>query len=155
MIVCYLAHRFEIDHAARRLVTTLPDGATLVATPNDDAESVARAHELGYGGDTWAMTLHRDPLHVWLMAGLLGHATSTALWWVGHPGAAGAPPSGSEQRGQEEYTVLALQRLVMTGEGRDVLYPLAICGHPIDDLAAGARAFLGPFGAEAMALPIP
>jgi hypothetical protein len=63
--------------------TILPDGAELVARPQDDAEYAARAASLGYG-EPVEMTREHDFCHA-LMAECLGLPHSPALWAAAHP----------------------------------------------------------------------
>lgn len=84
--------------------TRLPDGTVIHAVPGDTAEDVARAHSLGYAGDTWAMTRDHDRLHA-LLCHALGLEESPAL-------RATARREESELAGAEECAVLAIQRFV-------------------------------------------
>lgn len=84
--------------------TTLPDGALVVARPNQGAEHVARARALGYDGDVWAMTMEHDPMHARLCHAL-GLRESPAL-------RASLSDQPSELAGAEEEMVLAAQRYV-------------------------------------------
>lgn len=84
--------------------TTLPDGALIVARPNEGAEHVARARSLGYGSDVWAMTMDHDPMHARLCHAL-GLRESPAL-------RASLNDQPSEIAGAEEEMVLAAQRFV-------------------------------------------
>lgn len=81
--------------------TTLPDGALIVARPNEGAEHVARARSLGYGSDVWAMTMEHDPTHAQL-AHMLGLKESPALRQASRG-------ETSELAGLEECAVLAIQ----------------------------------------------
>lgn len=138
--------RIAVDDAARLLVTVFPDGSELPAAGNSDPESVAYAHELGYGGDTWAMSRDHEVAHTFLAvrAGL-------PFCPVLHRAACGCPadmPPGPDERQRIEAGVLAFQRFARTGEGRwDVIYFLAHLGDP-DGLAAEFRATVaGPMSA--------
>ena len=111
-------HRFEhcrvvINVTARWLSTTFSDGAELIAAPNMDAESIARARSLGYCGSdsyaVWAMTRDHELLHT-LIAEAQGHPWSPTLHAVAH-GYALAP--GVVE--QEERVVLFAQRLRNVG----------------------------------------
>ncbi|MDQ3833618.1 MAG: hypothetical protein M3315_08280 [Actinomycetota bacterium] len=62
-IVRIWAHR-------RYLETIYPDGTTVPASPQGDAEYVARAKALGYGADTWGMCREHELLHSWLCENL-------------------------------------------------------------------------------------
>jgi hypothetical protein len=84
--------------------TVLPDGATVVATPNHTPEDVERAHRLGYAGDVVAMTRDHDRFHA-LLAHALGLKESPALRDV-------ANGATSEIGCAEEDMVLAAQRFL-------------------------------------------
>lgn len=92
---------FEIWPAHVR--TILPLGE-VTAAPQDDDDYGARAVELGYGADRFAMCRDHELVHCWLAA-LLGLDASPALTAV----ATGRPLS-AEASGIEEAAVLAVQR---------------------------------------------
>lgn len=73
-----------VDEEARTVTTRFPDGAELVGCPNFDGASFARAHELGYQGDTWAMSRDHELAHSWLSV-QAGLTRSYALWVAAHP----------------------------------------------------------------------
>jgi hypothetical protein len=98
------ACQVDVREAQAMVFVTLPDGARITAAPNHDPESIARAHELGYGGDVRAMTLDHDPLHV-IVCHALGLPESPAL--------RDAVNGVTTELGlAEEGVVLALQRFV-------------------------------------------
>ena len=87
-----LEHRFEhcrvlIDVDSRTVTTSFEDSLALVACPNVDAESIARARSLRYGGSdeaaVWATTRDHDLLHT-VMAEAHGHPWSATLHAVAH-----------------------------------------------------------------------
>src|SRR5687767_2982374 len=83
--------------------TVFLNGAELKAAPQDDPAYLARAVDLGYGGDTLAMCQDHELLHS-LAAELLHGRPSATLWRVAH---------GDRSRrglGAEEDMVLRLQR---------------------------------------------
>lgn len=93
-----------IDYDRQGIVTALPDGTEVVATPNYTPEDIARAHSLGYRGDVAKMTMDHDPLHT-KVAEMLGFKESYSL-------RAAATGEDSEIAGLEEEVVLAAQRLL-------------------------------------------
>lgn len=105
--------RVEIDDEAQRVRTTFADGSELVATPQHDAESIARARSLGYTGTdeevVWGLTRDHDLLHS-LLAEAQGLGASPTL----HAVARGArvDPVAADM---EERAVLLIQRLLNVG----------------------------------------
>lgn len=99
----------EYDDAARWLVTRFEDGTELPAAANHDPASVALAHELGYNGDTFAMSRDHELVHSWT-AYHEGHEhwRSATLWLIAHH----QPITGclAELVRWEESKVLAAQR---------------------------------------------
>lgn len=95
----------QVDHDARSVTTTFADGTTLLALPNEDAESVALARGLGYEGSdaevVWAMTCEHDLAHM-LLAQREGREHSPTLYGV----ASGEPVDG-ELAAAEESRVCA------------------------------------------------
>ena len=83
--------------------TTLPNGAVVLAYPNQDSPRMAQ--ELGYGDDTGLMTEDHDPLHSRL-ADWLGFEYSYALM------AAARQRADDHIAGLEEAAVLTIQRLI-------------------------------------------
>jgi hypothetical protein len=67
-----------VEYQYGQTQVTLPNGSELLALPNYDAESIARAHALGYAGDVVAMTRDRDRFHA-LLTHALGLHESPAL----------------------------------------------------------------------------
>lgn len=55
-----LVHSWD-DH--RILETEFADGLSVTAAANDDPDSIARAYELGYNGDTWEMSKAHEVAH--------------------------------------------------------------------------------------------
>lgn len=98
-----------IDDTARYLETRFPDGTVLPAAPNYDPASIALAHDLGYVGDTWAMSRDHELTHSWLAA-LDGLDWSPTLWHVAHRGAPGHVPMSGDAIRAEEARVLNAQR---------------------------------------------
>lgn len=106
-------HRFSaclvrIFAAERYLETVFADGTKVPAAAGDSEADVARAHALGYGGDTWAMTRDHELLHTSL-AENAGLSYSPTLWALAH----GEPMPPDVQR--EEGLVLHVQRLINRG----------------------------------------
>jgi hypothetical protein len=130
-----------IDEADRSLVTFFPDGSALPARGNANPESIARSHEIGYAGDTWAMSRDHEIAHSFL-AHKAGKPYCDVLYRAAH-GCPAAMPPGREERERVEAMVLTFQRFARTGEGRwDAVYFLNGLGD-IDDLAAEFRALVG------------
>lgn len=90
--------RFEGDLA----ITTLPDGAEVVAAPQDTEAYRATARRLGYGDDTARMCREHDACHAWLAA-ILCLPESPTLSNVAHG------RSDSALTGLEEDAVMAIQ----------------------------------------------
>lgn len=129
-----------IDDEGRSLTTTFPDGSVLPACGNADPESVARAHELGYAGDTWAMSRDHEIAHSFLAA-KAGLPCSATLRRAALGGKADTPSASERER--EECAVLVFQRFARTGEGRwDVVFWLGSLNVDFDDLAAEFRALV-------------
>jgi hypothetical protein len=95
-----------VDEEHRYLETWFPDGTRVPAAPNYDAASIERAHDLGYEGDTWAMTRDHELAHSWL-AVTSGLGQSPTLWHLAHPE---AEPLGEHDVNGEEARVLRFQR---------------------------------------------
>lgn len=89
------------------LVTEFPDGTKVKAAPNYDQDSFNRAHNLGYGRDTWSMSRDHEILHTWI-AQLMDEPWSPTLWCVAHHC---KPEKGLFYR--EECLVFDFQRCVM------------------------------------------
>lgn len=88
------------------------DGYPFVSTGNpDDPASVALAHELGYGGDTWAMSRDHELLHSWL-AVRRGLPFSPTLWAVSR---GDKHLTADAIREWEEGDVLAVQKFLRLG----------------------------------------
>lgn len=115
---------------AEAWMATRIDGYPFVSTGNpDDPASVALAHELGYDGDTWAMSRDHELLHSWL-AVRRGLPFSPTLWAVSR---GDKRLTADPIREWEEGDVLALQKFLRHGafdpdlgrvapaEGRDQL----------------------------------
>lgn len=94
--------------------TTLPDGATVHAVPGQTKEDVARAHSLGYGGDTWLMTRDHDRFHA-MLAYALGLQESPALRRTAEGG------KSTLVTDLEEAAVLGIQRYVQELRGKGLL----------------------------------
>jgi hypothetical protein len=75
----------EVDYAERYIRTVFEDGTMAAACPNTEESDIARAHQLGYGGDTWQMTLDHEPLHTWVSE-MMGEPYSRVLWSQAHYG---------------------------------------------------------------------
>lgn len=117
------------------------DGAKVPAAPNHEPADVARAAALGYGGDTWQMTLAHEQLHTFL-AQWLGEPYSPTLRGVAL--GISVPP---EVWGPEEGRVLALQALLNHAEPDPEglrLLTVALLEH----LVRTARLFLALGGEE-------
>jgi hypothetical protein len=113
-----LEYRFEhclvvIDPDGRSVTTRFEDGAEVVARPNLDGKSIARARSLGYRGSddavAWAMTADHNLMHA-LVAKAQGHPWSATMHAAAH-GYRLAP--GVVE--QEEGLVLFAQRLSNVG----------------------------------------
>lgn len=85
------------------LITTLPDGQQVPASPRSDSGPIAR--RLGYGEDVAALTRDHDLLHS-LLADWLGQPYSHSL------AQAAGLPADSAVAALEEDVVLALQRYI-------------------------------------------
>lgn len=92
----------------RHICTVLPDGSEVPAAPNHTPSDIALAHELGYGGDTWRMTLEHEVGHTIVAVYLYKCAYSHTLWWVAHPRPIG--PKDAESFESDENIVLDFQR---------------------------------------------
>jgi hypothetical protein len=127
----------EVWPSRRFLRTVFPDQTFVPAAPNFDAGSIALAHELGYDGDTWRLSLWHEVCHT-LLSEHEGRPHSPTLWAVAHDVVA--------RRGvihDEEQRVLAVQRLIMRGDAGERAAWLE--GIPdLSALAAKARATLLP-----------
>jgi hypothetical protein len=95
------------------LRTILPDGSQVTAAPEDTAAYRERARLMGYGDDTFRMSLDHELAHS-LVADLLGLDESPALLRVAH----GEGPTA--ETNLEEDAVLALQRFAVAA-GVDLL----------------------------------
>lgn len=95
-----------VDEERRYLETRFHDGTIVPAVGNTDPASVALAHDLGYEGDTWAMSRDHELLHTILAGGL-----SPTLWRVAHPD----DPNviSDEEAAHEEARVLVAQRIIL------------------------------------------
>lgn len=127
----------------RYLETHLPGGGVVPAAANDDPDSLARAHALGYHGDTWAMSRDHEVMHT-LIAVRRGLSCSPTLLYV----ATGAGPGIDEGlRCREEQEVLGLQATLRCGAP-----PLFYARDDWQALAAEARLLLdgGPFPEESL-----
>lgn len=124
----------------RYLETIFPDGCKVPAAPNFDPASRALALELGYGDAldaTWRLSLWHEVCHS-LLAEHLGQPFSFTLWAVAHHVRA--------ERGlmhDEEQRVLALQRLIMTGDAGERAAWLEGVAN-LDALVQRARATIEP-----------
>jgi hypothetical protein len=115
---------------SERWMSSKVQGFAVVATGNaGDPDAVALAHDLGYDGDTWAMSRDHELLHSWLSV-RRGLPFSPTLW---------ATSRGDKRltadaiREWEEGDVLSLQKFLRLGacdpdldrvappEGRDQL----------------------------------
>jgi hypothetical protein len=142
-----------IDDDARRLVTRFPDGSELPATGNADPESVARAHDLGHAGDTWAMSRDHEIAHSFLAA-RAGRPCSPTLYHAANPDSpVGADP---EERLREECRVLTFQRFVTSGDNRrDCVFWLNNISKDIDALALDFQSLVGGSADSAATGPDP
>lgn len=106
---------FSEPSASVHVVTRFDDGREVHAIPMMDAESIERAHELGYGGTdhhaVCEMTRWHDLLHT-VVAEAQGEPWSPTLYAVAH-GYELAP--GVVER--EERLVLFVQRALSQGVG--------------------------------------
>lgn len=86
------------------------------AAGNDDAASIARAWELGYAGNTWAMSRDHELLHS-LIAEQRGTPHSRVLLGVAVRAAGGDKGAivSQEESDEEEALVLDMQRWIQTG----------------------------------------
>lgn len=107
-------------------MATRIDGYPFVATGNpDDPASVTLAHDLGYGGDTWAMSRDHELIHSWL-AVWRGLPFSPTLWAVSR----GDKHLAADLiREWEEGDVLALQKYLKLG----------VCDPDLDRIAPARR----------------
>ena len=117
--------RVVIDEERRCVTTTFDDGSEVVAVPNYDAESYARARSLGYqpraqkrSAVLWDLTRDHDRLHT-LLAEAQGYPVSLALWFAAHPGEE-MRAADRVMTSLEERTVLLIQRLL--NEGLEVVW---------------------------------
>lgn len=87
-------------------VVALPDGKIVRGRPQQNAEQMQTAHDLGYGNDVNAMVADHDPLHA-LLCDFLGLSTSFSL------------SGGNETIARsEEAAVLAVQKFMKLSGGR-------------------------------------
>lgn len=86
------------------------------AAGNDDADSIRRAWELGYGGNTWHMSRDHELLHS-LIAEQRGEPYSRVLLGVGVRAAGGCKEDiiSQVESDDEEALVLDVQRWILTG----------------------------------------
>ncbi|MFW6079074.1 MAG: hypothetical protein ACODAE_05595 [Gemmatimonadota bacterium] len=91
--------------------TVFPDGTKCCALPEGTPEQAETAEELGYGDDVHAMCREHEALHT-LLALARGLPHSPTLWDVAH----GPPDPAPDHHYEEEADVLALQRLLNTGD---------------------------------------
>ena len=101
-----------VDEEQQYIETRFPDGTKVPAAPNIDNDSVYTAWDLGYEGDTWAMTRDHELAHTWL-AFLAGHPHSPVLWRVAHE-----EGLSEDWVREEEARVLEWQRGFDKGEHR-------------------------------------
>lgn len=90
----------EVNDEEQRLVTRFPDDTSVYACANHDDASVAMAHELGYDGDTWAMSRDHELAHHWLAM----PDVSDVMWSMAHH------TPGDEKWWEEELRVLEYQK---------------------------------------------
>lgn len=113
MIVQFAGCRVDVDDEHRLVRTTFDDGAELVAAPQLDPESIARARALGYTGSdedaVWAMTRDHDLLHT-VLADAHGLPNSPTLHAVAH-----GHDVHPLQADIEERSILLIQRLLNVG----------------------------------------
>jgi hypothetical protein len=107
--------RLEVDHADRYMETVFEDGSVAPARPNFEPSDITRAHDLGYDGDTWQMTLDHELMHTWV-AEMMGQPYSVILWNVAHGGKNRWPPGGKEEEGY----VTSMQRFLRLGVPDDL-----------------------------------
>jgi hypothetical protein len=119
-----------VDDSARCLVTRFADGSTLFAAPEDGVDYRATARDLGYGDDTWSLCVDHELIHSWLATTLYGLSRSPTLWSAANVGRPGA--INRREQGMEETRVMAFQRFVRSGLGREYLGVLRVGGDPID-----------------------
>lgn len=98
------------DYMETRYVLSVP------AAGNDDAESIRRAWELGYAGDTFAMSRDHELLHS-LIADQRGMPWSAVLLGVAVRAAGGDKGMviSREDSDEEEALVIDVQRWIQTG----------------------------------------
>src|SRR5215218_7908658 len=65
-LYCFPDCTVTVDEERRILTTAFYDGTGVHAAPGIDDADVQRAHELGYAGDTWAMSRDHELSHTWL-----------------------------------------------------------------------------------------
>ena len=97
------ACEFRVFSAVRYCETVFADGSKVPAAPQDTDTYRARARELGYGDNIWAMCLEHELFHT-LWAVSQGFEYSQTLWDVAH--GLGEIPS----HWMEEQIVMDLQR---------------------------------------------
>lgn len=103
----------DIDDESRLVTSRWPDGTELIAAPQDDEESRARATALGYE-DVWAMTREHDLLHH-VVATSLGQPASEHLYRVATGANFAEHPAWVIAGDAEERMVLLLQRVLNEG----------------------------------------
>jgi hypothetical protein len=141
-IIQFQRCRIEIDHLGQFMQTIFEDGTSAPATPNYRESDIARAHELGYRGDTWSMSLDHEPLHS-LVAEQMGEPYSVILWNVAHGGGLRWPDGGREEEGY----VTSLQAYLRRGLVSDMLHGFLDRAHDVTgssklDVLEGARELL-------------
>jgi hypothetical protein len=103
----FARHVVVVDPAQRYVETRFPDGTTVGATPNRDDHSLRIARDLGYGDDTWAMSLDHELCHSWL-AQVADQPWSPTLWRLAHPD--DLDVANDVEVAEEEARVLEFQR---------------------------------------------
>ena len=127
----------EIRIFSNWMETVFKDGLSVPAAANDDPDSVARAHDLGYEGDTWRMSMAHEIAHS-LICRAQGQDYSYVLRGVAIREAGGDKQAiiSHAESDAEESLVLDFQRYAQLG----ILTPrLVQSGLDLDALAAELR----------------
>lgn len=129
----------------RLLATVFPDGLSVTAAANDDPDSVARAHDLGYAGDCWEMSKAHELAHH-ILSCAQGRPYSRVLRGVAVREAGGKKDAiiSQQESDFEEQMVLEFQRYVMTAvKSRELRLWAADEDLDLDALAAQLRSMTG------------
>lgn len=102
---CYVT----VDTDNHVIATHYPDGTIAFGVPQDTDDYRATAKNLGYGDDTWLMTVEHELMHT-ALAEIRGEDHSGSIWAQAHKpeGFEFDPKTQMPRKGQEEEARLFL-----------------------------------------------